>query len=673
MATKTPPGFNFFEYFEKPELLPLTYTYGGVKHKGLPADAMRDEKTTDAVTKITYTARLQDNVELKAECTTYVNYPVIEWVCYFKNNGNSNTAMFSEIKPLETLIAGKNPIVKTNTGDFHSIDGFIDTIHDLTDGVTVRSVPSGGRSSDGAWPYQKLMFSDFGLNIAIGWSGTWFSEYTGIANGVAASIGQARCNTYLKPGETYRTPTVTLMIYTGDEDCGVNLWRKWFYDHILIKENGEPLKGKTVSFESGGGLEFIKATEANQLESLDLIDKEKFDINVWWIDAGWYKMKVDPKHRRDNDPLDDEHWWIAGTWQHDEKRFPAGLRPVGEKCAELGIDFLMWFEPLRVFRGSELHIKHPDWMLHNPGGYETNDNGLLDITNPDCFDWLCKHVSGLIKEYKIKWYREDFNFPPSYRWENNETDDRIGMVENLHVQAFYKYWDYLKQDNPDLLIDSCASGGRRNDLETMRRGVPLHHTDFGYGYKPVCQAFAYHMSRWLPYYKSFLQVWDDGDQSYPANPPEDAIVHEVDSYALLNNIGPMMALMFPKQYCENKTVAKFIDEIIMPAWRKASPMMLTGDFYSLTEPHRDSTKWTVFQFHMPDANEGMFKVMRNQQCDIPSVIVWPKAFDPAENYTFTNAETAETYTKTGKEVLENGVTFAQEKRSAGVWFYGRSQ
>jgi len=658
-------------FFDKPELLPLTYTYNGVQHKGLPTDAKREEKTTKTVTKITYTAQLQDSVQLKAECTTYANYPVIEWACYFTNNGSSNTGMFSAIKPIETHINGKNPTVKTNTGDFHSKRGFEDTVHNITLGTILRSVPNGGRSCDQAWPYQKLTFDDFGLNIAIGWSGTWFSEYSGSPDGAYVTIGQARCNTYLKPGETYRTPTVTLMLYEGDEDFGVNLWRKWFYNHILIKENGEPLKGKTVSAENGGGLEFIKATEDNQIEALELIRKENFDISLWWIDAGWYDMTIDAKYRGEDKADEELHWWYAGTWQHDASRFPNGLKPVGEKCAELCIDFLLWFEPLRIHRGTELHLKHPDWIIHREGEFEENVCALLDITNPECFDWICKRVSGLIKEYKVKWYREDFNFPPSYRWECNEAPDRLGMLENLHVQAFYKFWDYLKQENPNLLIDSCASGGRRNDLETMRRGVPLHHTDFGYGYKPVCQAFSYSMSRWLPYYKSSISVWDDGDQSYPDWPKEEDIIHHVDSYALFNNIGPMMSLISPKHYTEDKKLAKFIDEIIMPTWRKASPMMLTGDFYSLTEPHRDSTKWTIFQFHMPGEGEGMFKVMRNQQCDIPSIKVWPKALDPAASYTFTNAETAETFVMKGSEVLENGVTFAQEKRSAGVWFYDK--
>jgi hypothetical protein len=56
--------------------------------------------------------------------------------------------------------------------------------------------------------------------------------------------------------------------------------------------------------------------------------------------------------------------------------------------------------------------------------------------------------------------------------------DRQGMTDNLHVQGYLAYWDALRRRRPNLVIDSCASGGRRNDLETMRRAVPLHPTDY---------------------------------------------------------------------------------------------------------------------------------------------------------------------------------------------------
>ena len=76
------------------------------------------------------------------------------------------------------------------------------------------------------------------------------------------------------------------------------------------------------------------------------------------------------------------------------------------------------------------------------------------------------------------------------------------------MQGYHAYWDALIDSNPWLWIDSCASGGRRNDLETMRRAVPLHYTDVGYGDIPVKQKQYREMFEWIPYFRSHNMAWD---------------------------------------------------------------------------------------------------------------------------------------------------------------------
>ena len=70
------------------------------------------------------------------------------------------------------------------------------------------------------------------------------------------------------------------------------------------------------------------------------------------------------------------------------------------------------------------------------------------------------------------------------------------------MQGYLAYWDALRQRHPKLMIDSCASGGRRNDLETMRRAVPLHPTDYNYGHLAAKQAFHQSLFQWIPYFGS---------------------------------------------------------------------------------------------------------------------------------------------------------------------------
>ena len=56
-----------------------------------------------------------------------------------------------------------------------------------------------------------------------------------------------------------------------------------------------------------------------------------------------------------------------------------------------------------------------------------------------------------------------------------------------------------------MLIDSCASGGRRNDLETLRRAVPLLRSD--YIMEPVGnQCHTYGIAFWYPYYGTGTRI-----------------------------------------------------------------------------------------------------------------------------------------------------------------------
>ena len=122
-----------------------------------------------------------------------------------------------------------------------------------------------------------------------------------------------------------------------------------------------------------------------------------------------------------------------------------------------------------------------------------------NLGNPEACQWLTDHVDRLLTEQAIDLYRQDFNIDPLDFWKTGDTEDRQGITEIRYVEGYLAYWDELRRRHPDMLIDSCASGGRRNDLETMRRAVPLLRSD--YIMEPVGnQCHTYGMSFWYPYY-----------------------------------------------------------------------------------------------------------------------------------------------------------------------------
>ena len=56
--------------------------------------------------------------------------------------------------------------------------------------------------------------------------------------------------------------------------------------------------------------------------------------------------------------------------------------------------------------------------------------------------------------------------------------ERQGIAEIKYINGLYATLDELLDRFPGLVIDNCASGGRRLDYEMCRRSVPLFRTDY---------------------------------------------------------------------------------------------------------------------------------------------------------------------------------------------------
>lgn len=81
----------------------------------------------------------------------------------------------------------------------------------------------------------------------------------------------------------------------------------------------------------------------------------------------------------------------------------------------------------------------------------------------------------------------------------NDADDRKGITEIKHIMGLYRLWDALLERFPHLIIDNCASGGRRIDIETLRRSVPLWRSD--------AQCSANYPPEWAQVHNMTFSVW----------------------------------------------------------------------------------------------------------------------------------------------------------------------
>jgi alpha-galactosidase len=582
-------------------------------------------------------------LHVRVECVEYHDFPVVEWVARFDNKGKDATPIIRDIQALDGTFPGAKPQIYSNNGDFYSEKGYTCQLKPIAEGASVSYAPHGGRPSDSAFPYYRIIFDNWGLSMAIGWPAQWAVHFEGTANGVKVRAGQEKTNLKLNPGEKIRTPRMTILCWSGDSSRAVNLWRRWYLAHIMPRPAGELMKPLVAVSGTGEGEEFTGATEQNQVEYIEKWKHLGFDFNVWWIDAGWYPCGG--------------HWPNTGTWEPDPARFPQGMMPVSECATRNAAKLLVWFEPERVRPGTELYTQHSDWLLKLKG----NENSLLFLGNPQCRQWLTDHICGLIKSDGIKIYRQDFNFEPLEFWRQNEPEDRQGMNENLHVQGYLQYWDDLLARNPGLWIDSCASGGRRNDLETMRRAVPLHYSDFGYGNAPVKLSFHQSLFEWLLYFKDTTLSWDQS--------PQGRYNTQVGSYAFHCAMAPMLAMgMNIRLDNYDYPLARKMTDV----WRQVSDLILYGDYYPQTPFGRSDDLWVSWQFDSPEKGEGFVQAIRLPKCPQEMLSIHPKAMDASATYVFKNPETGESKNISGKELTDTGFTFTQPARSGAIWTYRKA-
>lgn len=636
-------------FFRDAATVPLSFVLAGETIRGLPAAwqpvVTRRRIDANLIETVFEGAAPDGDLHLRVECTEYLDYPVIEWVAWFTNQGTTPTPLLSDIRAVDSVFPGPTPTLYHCNGDFYSAEGYTPQETAVTPGVQLHFAPNGGRSCDGAFPYYRVTFAEGGFALAIGWPAQWSATFTGLADGIQITAGQEKTALRLLPGERIRTPRITMLTWAGAADRAVNLWRRWYLAHVLPRANGQPLPPLLVCAATDDGEEFTAATEANQRAYIDRCQQKGLDFDVWWIDAGWYPCYNAEGQRR---------WWRTGTWEPDPERFPRGLKPVADQAAHYGATLLLWFEPERVQPGTQLDREHPEWLLRTP----ESDNGLLNLGNSACRQWLTDHICQLIQENGIQIYRQDHNFPPLQHWRTNEADDRQGMNENLHVQGYLQFWDDLLARNPGLWIDSCASGGRRNDLETMRRSVPLHYTDYGYGDHPVKLAFQHTLYAWIPYFKEFTLSWDrKGNTRFD---------HEIESYGYHCGLAPML---FATLDIRREDYDYALARQMIALWRRAAPTVLHGDYYPLTPYHRNPQAWVVRQFDRPESGSGLIQGIRLPDAADETITVHPQELRSEATYRFENMETGETLTVAGAELMTVGFTLALPVRSGAVWFY----
>jgi len=523
-----------------------------------------------------------------AEVTAFRDFPAIQWLLRFENSGNDDTPILEQVRVLD-LALDTTPtsavLVDGINGDDCTEHSFLPFLEELAPGKIKTFAPQGGRPSNGgAFPFFNVRHDAHNVFVAIGWTGQWSAsisraEDAGAPGATRVTAGMELVHLRVHPGESIRMPRLLLMRAEGDRIDAHNLFRRLLLAHYVPKTDGQtwrPAIGSQSFNMNYTGRRPEWNTEAGQIAAAKIT--KQIGCDTHWLDAAWFEGGF-PNG--------------VGNWTVRPKEYPNGLKPVAGACRDLGLKFLVWWEPERVAPGTKIVREHPEFVLHR-GEDEVHggeSGGLLNLGNPDARRYLTDLLLRQIDEFGVDTYRNDFNIDPLPFWRKNDPADRQGITEIRYVEGLYQLWDEIRAKHPGIMMDDCASGGRRIDLEMCARSIVQTRSDTGCapGRADWDQAQTCGLNLFLPVHATigwstasydcrgtatagFLGEWDILD---PAFPIEEAKAR--------------------------------IAEI------KENQEYWYGDFYPLTPCTIASDQWIAWQLHRPDLDEGLVLAFRRAQ------------------------------------------------------------
>lgn len=256
----------------------------------------------------------------------------------------------------------------------------------------------------------------------------------------------------LTVGESYRTITVALSF--GNTLNGVIGAMTVYRRHIKgVCPADEELP--TV-FNEYMHLSWDNPSEENTKKYLSVVSG--LGINYYVIDCGWH-----------NEEPSDEIYSYVGQWKESKVRFPHGIRETTDSIRRAGMKAGLWIEPEVVgylckemldYYDEECFIRRNGKKVLVMGRY------FLDFRHPKVIAYLTETVRRMVEDYGADYIKMDYNQDLGAGCDRDA--DSLASGLEAHLQAFLNWIDEIRKMYPNVLFETCASGGLRMDYNTLR-------------------------------------------------------------------------------------------------------------------------------------------------------------------------------------------------------------
>ncbi len=186
------------------------------------------------------------------------------------------------------------------------------------------------------------------------------------------------------------------------------------------------------------------------------VTAKKLGIELFVLDDGWFGKRNDDKAG-------------LGDWYPNLEKLPNGISGLAKKINDLNMKFGLWFEPEMVNKDSDLYRKHPEWTLKTPNRNSCHGRNqyVLDFSNPKVVEYIYEMMAKVIEEGQISYIKWDMNRCMSEVYSSIHSPSSQGKVMHEYILGVYRLYEKLTSRFPEVLFESCASGGARFDPAMM--------------------------------------------------------------------------------------------------------------------------------------------------------------------------------------------------------------
>ena len=593
---------------------------------------------------ITYRCK---ELSLRVELTliSYTGYPVVEYTATLYNEGEGNSKKVSNLLSADYAVESKEGahFLHASRGATTTYTDFEPLSYELKNKKYFEVTD--GKPTGTYIPYFNVENKEqnTGTIAILNWQGNWKAEFTPSDTGVSMKAGQHTVNVVLQKGESLDFPGMVLLFYKGDRMNGQNVYRRWLYRCNQFREQGKKMKETNV---------LVCPEQYNILsnkKTISLYVKTGLVeyIDKFNIDGGWYDTEG-------------HTWYHTGNWFTVKKDYPQGIAQLSKLVHNEGLKFAVWYEPERVAWGTQTTeaLKAMKGMII-PGAdgkaltdYSSVPDGysyvILDYSNPEVVEWVVNMLNTQFEENEIDQYRQDFNTWPHNHWlalDRTRQDElgipRIGYTENKYCKGYLDVYAGILEENPEMYIDACASGGMRNDLSTIRYSFMHTRSDYWADIESA-QLQTYGSSMWFMY-------WGTGFSSADYN-----------DYDVRSHIGNSIGVG-----ASTEAQAELLKGALTQ-WKHFAGYLFY-DYYPLSEYAGTSKKTMSLQYDSPEEGIGMLITYFRKN---DTFTVCPRGLDPKALYEVWDYDNKEGTLKqmTGAELMA-GIKITSTASTAIVYEY----